>query len=287
MHKISVMENTILVPIDFSEQSLIGLEQTYNIAKLFEASITLIHVIRTHGPIWRFFSEKEKKDTVTKMEMHLRKLADEAETEYGVTINTIVEKGKIVETVMKVAKKIKPTLITIGTNSNSHIGNRIIGSRALSWIKETSCPVMTIKGMHHREGCENIILPLDTKKETKDKVDITKKIAKFFNAKIFVVTIVTSKKQTSIDKAETLLLQVKKDIIKDDVECEIKILKSEKDTDIMAHKLLSYAHNIDADLISIMTQQENEFKKFFIGSLAKEIIHASEIPVISVNPIKQ
>jgi nucleotide-binding universal stress UspA family protein len=54
----------------------------------------------------------------------------------------------------------------------------------------------------------------------------------------------------------------------------------------MTHKLLSYSFGIDADLIVIMTQQENKVQDFFIGSLAKQIIFASEIPVMSVNPVK-
>ena len=43
--------------------------------------------------------------------------------------------------------------------------------------------------------------------------------------------------------------------------------------------------NVDADLIAIMTQQENKVQDFLIGSLAKQVIFASDIPVISVNPI--
>ena len=37
--------NQILVPIDFSEQSLIALSQSYNIAKFHNCAITLLHVI--------------------------------------------------------------------------------------------------------------------------------------------------------------------------------------------------------------------------------------------------
>ena len=36
--------NNILVPIDFSEQSLIALDQSYNIAKISESEITLLNV---------------------------------------------------------------------------------------------------------------------------------------------------------------------------------------------------------------------------------------------------
>jgi len=51
--------------------------------------------------------------------------------------------------------------------------------------------------------------------------------------------------------------------------------------------LLDYAEDIAADLILIMTQQENDFKELFIGSKAQAIINKSEVPVMSVLPQKK
>jgi nucleotide-binding universal stress UspA family protein len=52
----------------------------------------------------------------------------------------------------------------------------------------------------------------------------------------------------------------------------------------MCKALLEFAHRVEADLIMIMTQQETEVIKYFVGSLAKEIIHNSDIPVMSIVP---
>ncbi|NMC99907.1 MAG: universal stress protein, partial [Bacteroidales bacterium] len=38
-------ENKILVPVDFGEQSLIALDQSYNIARMVNAEIYILHVI--------------------------------------------------------------------------------------------------------------------------------------------------------------------------------------------------------------------------------------------------
>ena len=40
-----VIKNTILVPIDFSDQSLIALGQSLNLARLTKADVVLFHVI--------------------------------------------------------------------------------------------------------------------------------------------------------------------------------------------------------------------------------------------------
>ncbi|MBK7182596.1 MAG: universal stress protein [Bacteroidetes bacterium] len=60
--------NKILVPIDFSEQSLIALEQSYNLAREYHAEITLLNVIEEGGMLAKFFSNQQhddlkKKDT--------------------------------------------------------------------------------------------------------------------------------------------------------------------------------------------------------------------------------
>ena len=47
---------------------------------------------------------------------------------------------------------------------------------------------------------------------------------------------------------------------------------------------LQFCYDISADLIMIMTQQEAGIKKFFLGSLASEIVNKAELPVLSINP---
>ena len=42
-----------------------------------------------------------------------------------------------------------------------------------------------------------------------------------------------------------------------------------------------------ADLVMIMTQQELNFTEYFIGSTAQEIIDNSDLPVLSLTPVKK
>ncbi|GAI48842.1 unnamed protein product [marine sediment metagenome] len=55
----------------------------------------------------------------------------------------------------------------------------------------------------------------------------------------------------------------------------------------MAKNLIDFAHKVQGDLIIIMTQQKDAISEYFIGvigSFAKEIIHRSDIPVMSITP---
>ena len=82
-------------------------------------------------------------------------------------MNTLVGKGSVYQKITEVAELINATMIIMGTNGEDGLKKRFIGSNALRVIRESTIPVITIKGKHHRNGCKNIVLPLDLSKETR------------------------------------------------------------------------------------------------------------------------
>ena len=79
--------------------------------------------------------------------------------------------------------------------------------------------------------------------------------------------------------------QVKAFLEKEGIECSAEIVKGAKGEDSLAGNIIEYAEKVEGDLIMIMTQQETDFTKFFIGSSAQEIINHSPIPVLSIRPV--
>ena len=53
----SLLKNKILVPLDFSEQSLIALEQSYNLAKIANAEIVLLYVMEEPTGLLKLFAK--------------------------------------------------------------------------------------------------------------------------------------------------------------------------------------------------------------------------------------
>lgn len=278
--------NKILVPIDFSEHSLAGLEQSYNFARLAKAEIVLLHVIVESSSLWGMFSSKEQDDMLRKLEEKLNSYSKIIAKKENVKVSTIIEKGKLIETIIKVSEKIKAKMIVVGTTGSKNIMQKIVGSNALKLIRETTCPLITVKDGSKREDCNNIVLPLDLHKETNQKVAAAINIAEFFHAKIWVVSVATTKDEYVIRRLKTQLNKVKKFIQENNVECDSHLIKSSNNNDSMAVALIEFSHKVDADLMLIMTQQEAEIVEFFVGSLAKEIIHKADIPVMSIVPIR-
>lgn len=49
--------NQILIPMDFSDQALIALDQSYNLAQFYNAEVTLLYVIEDSGTLAKIFSK--------------------------------------------------------------------------------------------------------------------------------------------------------------------------------------------------------------------------------------
>ena len=76
--------NKILVPIDFSEQSLIALEQSYNLAREYHAEITLLNVIEEGGMLAKFFSNQQHDDLKPTLTMSDKSCVNDASIDYQI-----------------------------------------------------------------------------------------------------------------------------------------------------------------------------------------------------------
>jgi nucleotide-binding universal stress UspA family protein len=278
-------QNHIVIPVDFSEQSLIALQQTYNLAQVTLSDITLLHVIdeTLFHSMLSLFSDKEEKEAayIADIKLRLDKLAKEVETSTGVQIKIRIEKGKIYEVVNVVAEELNAAFIVMGTSGGSTIKKKFIGSNSVRVIGEAPCPVITIKGKHHREGCETIVLPLDLSKETKEKVGKCIEIANFFKSSVKVVTIVDTDDEFLVNKLTRQMDQVLEVLTHNNIKCGGEFFKSSDISD----GVIKYAEKVSADLIIIMTQKELDFKGIFIGTESSQVINQSEIPVCSIRPM--
>lgn len=273
------LKNHILVPIDFSEQSIIALGQSYNLARLTKADITLINVIEENFQL-PFFSKKEDKGLVKVLQKELDKLASETTQKSGVRVNTLVTTGKVYEEIHKAAKKFKSSFIVMGTNGSLGI-KKFIGSNALRVIREAPCPVITIKGKKHRTGIKSIVLPLDLTKETREKVTKAIEISNLFGSTIHLVTVNTTTDEFIVNKLQRQMNQVHEYVLEHNVNCTVEFLQG----DDVSEEIVEYAKKIKSDLIMIMTQEEMNWTDImFISSSAQQVINSSDIPVLSIRP---
>ena len=61
-------------------------------------------------------------------------------------------------------------------------------------------------------------------------------------------------------------------------------MKTEANVESMANAVNDFADDIEASAIIIMTHQENKLQKFFVGSMATELIKKANVPIVCVSP---
>ena len=272
----------ILVPIGFSEQSMIALGQAFNLAKIKNSDVVLLSVIEEQSMIQSLFLDDNSDELKKKVKEKLELIAAEYSLKYGVDVDTMVAKGRVYEQVNEVSEMISADLIVMGTNGvNSK--SKFIGSNAEKVVRLSKCPVITIKGKSHRDGCENIILPLDLEKQTKEKVTYALEYARYWDATIRIVSVILRDNNEVRSKLSKNIKQVEQFILDAGVKCTSEIVEGEKKI-TLGDFVFDYEKKFDADMIMIMTKKEELTLSNNISVTARYIINNSDIPVMSIRP---
>lgn len=260
------VENNILIPTDFSEQSSIAIGQSYNIARFTKSCLTLLYVLDGS------YTEEEAKN---KMIILARDIASNA----GLEVKTKICKGDVTSEIIKTAKELNAILIFLGTRSYAPL-KKFMSYKAFKLVRNPPCPIITIKGKTHRQGCGNIILPLDLTAETKEKVETAIDFAKFFGASISIVSVTDTRDKELFSKLIIFSEQVKNYILKKGVSCTLETLEGND----IARMVVDYANKRNGDLIMIMAKENLNMKELIMGSTAQQIMNLSDIPVFSMLP---
>ena len=282
----SVTTSKILVPIGFSDQSIVALGQAFNLAKIKKCEVVLLSVIEEQNMMQSLFLDDNSHELQKKVNEKLIAIAEEYGTKYSVHVDTMVAKGKVYNQINEVAKMVAANLIVMGTNGKPKGGvRRFIGSNAERVVRMAYCPVITIKGRNHRDGCDNIILPLDLEKQTKEKVTYALEYARYWKATVRVVSVILRDNEEVREKLTKNINQVERFITDAGVKCTAELVEGEKKR-TLGDFVFEYEKKFDADLIMIMTKKEELTLSDNISVTARYIINNSDIPVMSIRPKK-
>ena len=273
----------ILVPIGFSDQSMVALGQAFNLAKIKNSDIVLLSVIEEQSMMQSLFLDDNSHELQQRVKEKLEGIASEYSAKYSVDADTMVAKGKVYEQINEVADMISADLIIMGTNGTNGGLKKLIGSNAERVVRLAHCPVITIKGKNHRDGCENIILPLDLEKQTKEKVTYALEYARYWDATIRIVSVILSDNQEVRDKLTKNIKQAEKFIKDAGVRCTAELILGER-KQTLGDFVFEYEKKFDADLVMIMTKKEELSLSTNISVTARYIINNSKIPVMSIRP---
>lgn len=268
----------IIVPIDFSEESLNGLELAIVLSGKSRGDIQMVYVQKKSSDFFPGSTDEEyrwaKQNFEELLSRYEHKLATPAKLSY------IIKQGKIFMEVVNQANAFERSVIVASTHGGSGFEEFFIGSNAFKIVTASNNPVFTIRHGLVPKSFRKILLPIDTNSDTRQKVPFSVEMARYFDSEVHIVTISSS---TSEDIRKKLLLwsgQVADYVKERKLKTEVVHLVG----DDLAGMVLDYGRKKQIDLISITSEQGQGVKGFMLGTYAQRILNAAEMPVLCISP---
>jgi nucleotide-binding universal stress UspA family protein len=269
----------ILVPIDFSSDSINALEHAINIANKSNASLTMVYVKSNNTlstPL--YFKDLTKKEQHSPEELFniiIEKYKDKFLTNYDYKIH----EGKVFKEITNQAKYDNTDLIVMGTHGMSGFETYFIGSNAFKVVSNVNCDVITVRNGFLRTDIKNIIMPIDISSETQKKLESTVKIAKLYNAKIHVLSVSETNSEEIAKTLESTSSKICNYLSTNNILFERQSILKKGITE----NIINYANKTKAELISIMTEQTETSYNLWLGKYAQQMINNSPIPILSIH----
>ena len=272
------MNKRIIVGIDFSEDSLNAFEHAISIAEKGGMAITMVWVDHLDYSKEIFnIDPSHRLNAVTNRFNEILATYKNRCPE----LNFVVRKGKVYKEICKVADELKAFLVVIGTHGLSGFEEFWSGSNANRIIAACNVPVISIRGgVNSNKNLDRIVLPLDSTKTTREKIPITAELAKYFDSEIYILGLVTTHYKDLLFRIKDYVLQAEDFFKENNIKHNSRIIESKHITD----DTIEFAKSIDANLISIMTEQETTTANLWLGPYAAQMVNHSPIPVLSVKP---
>jgi nucleotide-binding universal stress UspA family protein len=269
----------ILVAIDFSKCSIHALEYAISLANKTKGSILMVWVDNTSS------SESVFPETLNDSRKEITNNFNELISKYqpkltGGKLDFKIRKGKVHHEVANQAKYVDSTLIVAGTHGVSGFEEFWIGSNAYRIVTYSPCPVITIRSDFKFKAIpRTIIVPIDSSLETRQKLPFASRFARIFGAELHVVSLYSTTIRAVRNRVDDYTKQVAKFLDEEKTKYRTEVLEAEHIT----NSIIDYAVRVDADLITIMTEQETTTANLFLGPYAQQMVNHSPIPVLSIH----
>ncbi len=272
--------NPIIVAVDFSNTSIHAVEYAIPLANRFKSDLLMVWVDKISS------AESLYPDTSNENRMEARKRFEEMIRQYhkrlskDVTMDFKLRKGKIYHEVENLARTVDASLIITGAHGISGYEEYWIGSNAYKIVTYATSPVITVRhDFSIKKSMDLIVVPIDNSPETLHKLPFVVRIAEMFRSTIHLVTTHSSHLK-SIQRIAEKYTQVAQEYLSRN---DIKYIQDEIVSNDITRDMLRYSSQVEADLITIMTEQETP-SNILMGLYAQQVINQSPIPVLSIRP---
>lgn len=260
------MSNLFLVPHDFTPVGDAAYFHALFLATPINARIKLIHIVSDKKELEKA-KEKLEEVALSHKDKNPKNLSVECESRVG----------SIFDDIGKLAEDENAHLVIMGTHGPKGM-QKVFGSYAMKVVTSTSVPFLIVQQGLEPKHIENIIVPIDTSKESLQVISVASYIASIFDSKIFIL----AEKESDARLSQQLKIRislVKKEYQEKNINSEIQYLDRGKP---FQKKIREFAIANNVQLIAFAYHSSSLLPQFD-GYAQSLISNREQIPCIMVN----
>jgi nucleotide-binding universal stress UspA family protein len=296
----------ILVPIDFSPESLKTLRSAKRLAEEFGAKLHLVHVVippplllprRTSLP--PNFSE----ELVAEASRRLREVA----TEFSLPVRSkpySVRQGEIADEISKEARATRAELIAIATRGHTGIKRAFLGSTTENVVRDAACPVLVVREKEQSSRSQRarkesapqfrkILVPLDFSEASRLGLEYALGFAQEFHAtvvlfhSVFVSGYVLATERSASQIAALITRQqdyatAEMEKLRKTISAKGGKVETRLGLGAPAEQITNYVAKSGVDLIITSTHGRSGLHRVFMGSTAARVLRYASCSVLVV-----
>jgi nucleotide-binding universal stress UspA family protein len=265
-----------IVPVDFSPDSLKGLEWAILFSQKKNINIQMVYVLTNNSHFQTSMMDQEQEFA----ENQFKKLVDEYEPLLGHQsgLGYIIKKGKVYKEIVNQVNSFSNAVVSSSTHGASGFEELFIGSNALKIMAATDQPVFTLRTTVPTD-VKKIVVPIKRDPDTRQKTAIAADLAELFGAELHVISITSLTSEKDRSSLEIYSNQVVNFFKARKLNTITKTLTG----DNLANLTCNYAEAVNADLITIMASAVDKWN-VLLGSYEQQMVSNARVPLLSITP---
>ncbi|MDY5433538.1 universal stress protein [Bacteroides pyogenes] len=296
--KVKSKSNKILIPVDFSSYSLKACGLGFNLAKLENLEVVLLHVYFTpiyasslpYGDVFNYQmgDEESVKTIIKKVHADLNLLSDKIKEKISsgefpdVKFSCILREGIPEEEILRYAKEQRPPIIIMGTRGKNQKDIDLIGSVTAEVIERSRTTVLAIpENTRFKQFNEIKRIAFLTNFDQRDLIAFESFFSawKSFHFSVSLIHFAESKDTWD----EIKLAGIKEYFHKQypNLEIHYDVVTNEN----ILKGLDKYIKENEIDIITLTSYKRNIFARLFNPGIARKMIFHSDTPLLVINII--
>ncbi len=268
---------TIIVPVDFSQQSEYALKTAASLAKNHKADIIVLHMLELNYAMITSSEAYHPEQTVFLIKAAEKRLNEFLDKPYlkGITVTPVIKHYKVFSEVNEVAQKHKADLIVMGSHGTDGLQEIFFGSNAEKVVRTSDVPVLVVKKDREDFKIGTFVFACDFQDDC---------IPAFRRARTFAVNLGAQFRAVYINTPGDHFMSsgdINQLVSKFLEKAKVGMIIDQYSDYSVERGVLNYCASVGADLVGIPTHGRKGISHFFMGSIGEDLANHSFIPVIT------